>query len=90
MIYFVFLLPWVYLPSKAHVENAPLQERFQILMVQWSTDSNTCWEFKFAKNRLSLKLSTQIVKEQRIKENFPFTFIFTSKRDLEISNYIVI
>jgi hypothetical protein len=59
---------WFYLfglTSKAHVESVSFQERFQTLMVQWSTDSNTCWKYKFAKNRLSLNLSTQVVEEQK-------------------------
>lgn len=35
-------------------------------MVKGSTDSDTCWKYKFAKNRLLLKLLTLVVKEQRI------------------------
>lgn len=66
---YVILFPWVCVPSKAQVENVPFQERFQIFMVKESTDSDTCWKYKSAKNRLSLKLLTLVVKEQRTAKN---------------------
>lgn len=40
-------------------------------MVKGSTDSDTCWKYKFAKNRLLLKLLTLVVKEQRIAKKKP-------------------
>lgn len=77
----MILFPWVYVPSKAQIENAPFQERFQTFMVKGSTDFDTFWKYKFAKNRLPLKLLTLVVKEQRTaKKKKNFKFIFSSKR----------
>lgn len=77
------------MPSKAQVENVPFQERFQIFMVKESTDSDTCWKYKSAKNRLSLKLLTLVVKEQRTAKNKkkkPFcSNLFSPAKDLEIT-----
>lgn len=81
---------------KAQVENAPFQERFQTFMVKGSTDSDTCWKYKFAKNRLSLKLLTLVVKEQRTakKKKKPKLFVpiyfLQQKIQRLLSNYIII
>lgn len=66
------------MPSKAQIENAPFQERFQTFMVKGSTDFDTFWKYKFAKNRLPLKLLTLVVKEQRTakkKKKFQIYFL---------------
>lgn len=83
---YVILFPWVYVPSKAQIENAPFQERLQTFMVKGSTDFDTFWKYKFAKNRLLLKLLTLVVKEQRTaQKKKTFSNLFSPAKDLEIT-----